>query len=66
MEAALQELQATRQDLAEAREELCQEREEVKRLKQMEQKGAADEAYAPFLLTAADVAELFRLEGHEC
>ncbi len=50
MEAALQELQAVRQDLAEAREELRQEREEVKRLKQVEQKGAADEASAPFPL----------------
>jgi hypothetical protein len=61
MEAALLELRAARQDLAEAREELRREREEVKRLKQVEQKGAADEASAPFLLTAADVAELFRL-----
>ncbi len=32
----------------------------MKRLKEVEQ-GAADEATAPFPLTAADVAELFRL-----
>ena len=56
MEAALQELRAAHQDLAEAREELHREREEVKRLKQVEQKGAADEAHTPFPLTAADVA----------
>jgi hypothetical protein len=47
MEAALQELRAAHQDLAEAREELHREREEVKRLKQVEQKGAADEAHTP-------------------
>jgi hypothetical protein len=55
MEAALHELRAAHQDLAEAREELRREREEVKRLKQVEQKGAADEAYAPIPLTTADV-----------
>jgi hypothetical protein len=45
--------------LAAAKEELRREREEVKRLK--ERKGAADEAAAALPLTAADVAELFRL-----
>ncbi len=49
-----------RQELAAVKEELRLEREEVKRLKEVEQ-GAADEATAPFPLTAADVAELFRL-----
>jgi hypothetical protein len=47
--------------LAAAKEELRREREEVKRLKRVEQRGTADEAAAPLLLTAADVAELFRL-----
>jgi hypothetical protein len=51
----------SRQELAAVKEELRLEREEVKRLKEVEQKGAADEATAPFPLTAADVAELFRL-----
>jgi hypothetical protein len=54
-------LQAMRRELAEAKEELRQEREEVKRLKQVEQRGAAGEAAAPLPLTAADVAEFFRL-----
>jgi hypothetical protein len=55
------ELQAARRELAAAKEELQREREEVKRLKQVEQRGAADEAAASLPLTAADVAELFRL-----
>ena len=38
------ELQAARQELAAVKEELRREREEVKRLKEVEQKGAADEA----------------------
>jgi hypothetical protein len=59
--ADLQELRAARQELAAVKEELRLEREEVKRLKQVEQRGAADEAAAPLLLTAADMAELFRL-----
>ena len=49
-----------RQELAAVKEELRLEREEVKRLKEVEQ-GAVDEATTPFPLTAADVAELFRL-----
>ncbi len=55
------ELQVARRELAAAKEELQREREEVKRLKQVEQRGAVDEAAAPLPLTAADVAELFRL-----
>jgi hypothetical protein len=55
------ELQAARQELAAVKEELRREREEVKRLKEVEQRGVADEASAPLPLTAADVAELFRL-----
>ena len=59
--ADLQELRAARQELAAVKEELRREREEVKRLKQVEQRGAADEAAAPLPLTATDVVELFRL-----
>ncbi len=47
-----------------AKEELRLEQEEMKRLKQVEQKGAAGKAAlpaVPFLLTPADVAELLCL-----